>query len=49
MCSQSALKKETISLPVKSDGNIDFNYMENYIKILKQNIIDNLDQMFYVI
>ena len=37
MCSQTALKKEKIALPVNGNGNPNFTLMENFIKEIKQN------------
>lgn len=48
MCSQSMLKKEKIKLPIKENGQTDFEYMENYMKSIfkksKQNI-ENLSKV----
>lgn len=36
MCSYKKIKNETIKLPVTSDGSIDFDYMQKYIRALEK-------------
>ena len=43
MCSQGALIKETIKLPVDSNGKPDWKYMENYMKKILEDTEANLD------
>lgn len=35
----SRLKKQLIMLPIKDDGNIDYNYMESYIKNIEVRLL----------
>ena len=44
MCSQTKLKKECIKLPINSEGNPDWLYMENYMKALETKVSDFLDK-----
>lgn len=40
--SKTKIKKDTISLPVNNQGNIDFQYMESYIKAIQKLTIKNV-------
>ena len=44
MCSQTKLKKECIKLPINSEGNPDWLYMENYMKALETKVGDFLNK-----
>ena len=40
--SKSKIKKDIISLPIDKKGKIDFQYMENYIKVVQKLTIKNV-------
>ncbi|PAB52517.1 restriction endonuclease subunit M [Lactobacillus johnsonii] len=40
--SKSKIKKDIISLPIDKKGEIDFQYMENYIKVVQKLTIKNV-------
>ncbi len=43
MCSQSKLQKETVLLPTRENGEIDFDFMRNFIKNIEKTMAKSVN------